>query len=146
MERQIRADIRSCEKCQASKPSLQRIGGSARILAIPKQPWASVSMELITQVPQSKKVPDAIMVMVDRLTKLDRFIPTTTEHTAEQAAFQFFSMVFRHNGLPSDIVSDRYPRFVSNYWQALWKNCGAELAMFIAHHPQPNGQTKSMNR
>ena len=70
-------------------------------------------MDLITQLPQSEEGWDAIMVVVDRFTKLAHFIPTTTTVMAERAAFPFFSMLFRHHGFPFEIVLDRDPRFVS---------------------------------
>ena len=42
-------------------------------------------------------------------------------------------------------MSDRDPRFVTNFWQALRQNCGTELAMSTAYHPQTDGQTERMN-
>ena len=51
MKTQIRAYVTSCETRQTNKPVLQRKSGIARSLPIPKQPWGSVSMDLITQLP-----------------------------------------------------------------------------------------------
>ena len=72
-------------------------------------------MDFITQLPQSEEGWDAIMGVVHRLTKLAYFIPTTTTVTSEQTALLFISMVFRHHGLPSEIVSDRDTRFCQNF-------------------------------
>jgi hypothetical protein len=48
--------------------------------------------------------------------------------------------------MPTSIVSDRDPRFTSNFWRAFVKLLGTELAMSTAYHPQSDGQTERMNR
>jgi hypothetical protein len=49
--------------------------------------------------------------------------------------------VFKHHGLPKDIVSDRDLKFTNKFWRALWKCMGSELKMSISFQPQTNGQT-----
>ncbi len=56
---------------------------------------------------------DAIMVVVDRFSKMAHFIPTKDEATAQETGGLFFSHIFKHHGLPKDIVSDRDPKFTS---------------------------------
>jgi hypothetical protein len=49
---------------------------------------------------------DAIMVVVDRFSKMAHFIPTKDEATAQETRKLFFSHIFKHHGLPKDIVSN----------------------------------------
>ncbi|GMF54826.1 unnamed protein product [Phytophthora fragariaefolia] len=42
------------------------------------------------------------------------------EVTAKQTARLFVDMVFRHHGMPIDIVSDRDPRFTARFWQEVF--------------------------
>src|SRR6185437_16439429 len=58
----------------------------------------------------------------------------------------FFQQIIRHHAVPNNIVSDRDPRFMSNFWQALWKELGSKLKMSTSYHPQTDGQTERANR
>ncbi len=88
---------------------------------------------------------DAIMVVVDRFSKMAHFIPTKDEATAQETGRLFFSHIFKHHGLPKDIVSDRDPKFTSKFWRALWKRMGSELKMNTSFRPQTDGQTERVN-
>ncbi|KAE8967624.1 hypothetical protein PR001_g28047 [Phytophthora rubi] len=66
--------------------------------------------------------------------------------TAPQAAQLFVDNVFRNHGLPGAFVSDRDPRFVSHFWQHLFRLLGTRLDMSTADHPQTDGQTERVNR
>ena len=56
---------------------------------------------------------DAILVVVDRLTKLALFIPTTK--SMADVASLFLQHVVRAHGLPDTLVSDRDPIFTSHF-------------------------------
>ncbi len=73
------------------------------------------------------------------------FIPTKDEATAQETGRLFFSHIFKHHGLPEDIVSDRDPKFISKFWRTLWKRMGSELKMSTSFRPQTDGQTERVN-
>lgn len=146
MQEDIKKYIGSCLPCQSNKPSNQAPMGLLQPLPIPEKKWSQVSMDLITQLPKSRSGFDAIFVVVDKLTKMVHFIPTTTNVNAPQLAHIFFKEVVRLHGLPSSIVSDRDARFTSKFWRALWQQFGTKLAMSTSFHPQTDGQTERANR
>jgi hypothetical protein len=88
------------------------------------------------------------MVVVDRLSKLVHFIPTTVDITAMEVAKLFVQLhhVAKHHGLPESIVSDRDSKFTSKFWQAVMKIWGVKTNMTTAFHPEGNAQTERMNR
>ena len=66
----------------------------------PTRPWQQVSMDLITQLPRSSDGNDAIVVFVDKLTKMVHYVATTTTVTAPQLATLFMREVVRLHGVP----------------------------------------------
>jgi hypothetical protein len=115
-------------------------------LPIPDVPWKSVSMDFITQLPETRRGHDAILVFVDRLTKMVHFAPTRTDVSAEGVAQLFMEHVIRLHGCPKDVVSDRDARFTSRFWKAIMRLCGTRMSMSSAFHPESDGQTERVNR
>nr|GFD29812.1 reverse transcriptase domain-containing protein [Tanacetum cinerariifolium] len=50
-------------------------------------------------------------------------------------------VVTRH-GIPVSIISDRDPRFASNFWRSLQNALGTRLDMSTAYHPETDGQSE----
>jgi hypothetical protein len=75
------------------------------------------------------------MVMVDRFSKMAHFIPIKDEAMAQETGRLIFTHVFKHHGLPKDIVLDRDPKFTSKFWRALWKRMGLEFKMSTSFRP-----------
>ena len=75
-------------------------------------------MDFVTGLPTSDGS-DAILVVVDRLTKMRHFIPTTIEASAETVADLYINCIYRLHGIPDTIVSDRGPQFVALFWKLL---------------------------
>lgn len=149
MRRTVREYVRSCISCQQNKPPNTLPAGLLQSLEIPDERWETVTMDLITQLPVTKNQHDCIVVFVDKLSKMTHFVPASTKNNATKAtdlARMFFDNIVRHHGVPKRIVTDRDPRFLSNFWQSLWKLFGTKLAMSTSFHPQTDGQTERMNR
>jgi hypothetical protein len=146
MDKFIQQYVTSCDACQRNKPSQQAPMGPMMPLPIPARPWQQVSVDLITALPKSRSGNDAIVVFVDKLTKMVHYVPTTTTVTAPQLATLFMREVVRLQGVPESILSDRDPRFTAHFWKAFWSQLGTTLTMSTAYHPQSDGQTERANR
>ncbi|GJP64062.1 hypothetical protein CLOP_g21093 [Closterium sp. NIES-67] len=102
-------------------------------------------MDLMTGLPAGASQNDAVLVVVDRLMKMAHFAPCRTTITAEQTAKLLISTVVHLHGIPKAIVSDRDPRFTSNFWTKMWEQYGTRLYLFTAYHPLTDGQTEWTN-
>ena len=86
------------------------------------------------------------MVCVDRLSKMVRLIPCHKTISSEMAAKKFRDYVWKDFGLPSRIISDRGPQFVSSFSRALNSLLGITENLSTARHPQTDGQTERLNQ
>ncbi|GJP82565.1 hypothetical protein CLOP_g12808, partial [Closterium sp. NIES-67] len=126
--------------------SIIRPAGLLQPLEPPQRPWQHVTMDFVTGLPATETGNDAVLVVVDRLTKMAHFAPCRTTITAEDTAKLFISTVVRLHGLPSAIISDRDPKFTSDFWQETWAQYGTRLQFSFAYHPPTDGQTERTNQ
>jgi hypothetical protein len=136
--------VKTCLTCQQNQVLNKKQARLLRPLPILEGPWESVSMDFMVSLPPSKGF-DAIMVVVDRFSKMAHFIPTKENAMAQKTRRLFFTHVFKHHGLPKDIMSDKDPKFTSKFWRALWKRMGLELKMSTSFRTQTNGQIERVN-
>ena len=142
----IKEYVSTCPTCQQIKHSTQKKAGLLQPLEIPDEKWSHISMDLITQLPVSRNGKDAIVVFVDRLTKMIHMAPIKTAIKPPELARVMVQTVVKYHGVPKAIVSDRDPRFRSHFWQALMKSLGTKLQMSTAYHPQTDGLTERANQ
>ncbi|KAG3089897.1 hypothetical protein PI125_g17857 [Phytophthora idaei] len=86
MAKFVRSYVESCELCQRNKYIRGKPTGHLHPLEIPEQCWTDISMDFMTNLPQTDSSFDAILVIVDRLTKRAYFLPTTSNATASETA------------------------------------------------------------
>ena len=67
---------------------------------------------------------DSIMAMVEKLTKESHFISVKSTYKFDAIATIFMNEIFRLHGLPKVIVSDKDPKFTSNFWKGLFTDLG----------------------
>ena len=104
------------------------------------QRWERVSMDFITHLPKTRLGYDAMLVIVDYLTKMMILRPTHSTDTTVDTARIFMDVVIRIHSLPNVIVSDRDTRFTNGFWREVFKIMGTSLAMSLGFHPQMDGQ------
>ena len=53
----------------------------------------------------------------------------------------YIEYIVKLHGISLIIVSDRDPRFTSDFWKSLQEALGSKLRLISAYHPQTDGQT-----
>src|SRR3954465_1475474 len=99
-------------------------------------------MDFVTGLPNTASGHDSIWVIVDRHTKSAHFIPSNITYPVAKLAEIYVRVIVKLHGIPLCIVSDRDPRFTSDFWKSLQESLGSKLRLSSAYHPQTDGQTE----
>ena len=102
-------------------------------------------MDFVVELPLSFSY-DAVMIVVDSVSKQAYFILTHTTVTAEGAARLFLHQVWKLHGLPKCVISDHGPQFVAHFTRELYRLLGIKLASSTAWHPQTDRQMERINQ
>jgi hypothetical protein len=145
MNQEVTAKVTNCPVCQQCKNEHIKTPGLLQPNPIPTTPWKDIAMDFIEGLPLSLGK-DAILVVVDRLTKYAHFLALSHPFTAAQIAKVFFDNIHKLHGIPATIISDRDKIFTSNFWQSLFKLVGTKLCLSTAYHPQTDGQSERVNQ
>jgi hypothetical protein len=146
MKREIAEFMALCDVCQRVKAEHQRPAILLQPLQVPEWKWDEIRMDFITGLPKTQGGYDSIWVVVDRLTKVARFIPVKTTYGGNKLAELYFARIVSLHGVPKKIVSDRGSQFTSHFWKKLQEELGTRLNFSTAYHPQTDGQTERLNQ
>ncbi|CAI7887542.1 unnamed protein product, partial [Closterium sp. NIES-53] len=103
-------------------------------------------LDFITGLPPTNAGHDAILVVIDKFSKMGHFVPTHTTARTEETAQLFLKHIISQHGIPTTLISDRDPKFTSKFWKELMSLMGTRLVMSSAYHPQTDGQTERLNQ
>ncbi|GJZ44771.1 ty3-gypsy retrotransposon protein [Tanacetum coccineum] len=145
MRQSVTNFVNECSICQQVKPFNKAPQGLLQPLKIPGKIWDSISMDFITHLPPSCGK-TTIFVVVDRLSKHAHFSALGPHFSVVQVAEIFVKDVVKIHGIPTSIISDRDPLFMSSFWKELFRLQGTTLSTSSAYHPQTDGQTEVLNR
>jgi len=124
----INDSVRSCHECKHNKSLRHSKYGLLQPLEVPYVAWTSISVDLITQLPQAQGSTQR-RVVVDRFTKMGNFIGLATDATAKDVADTILNQVWKRHALPSEIVSEMDPKFFGQFWESLCKVVGIKRRM-----------------
>jgi len=93
-----------------------------------------ISANFITKLPLAQGY-DSILVVVDQLTKIVYFIPTTEKISAEGLVRLFRDNVWKLHGLPESIISDRGLQFAAGLMKELNEILGIKSKLLMTFHP-----------
>ena len=137
----VKKYVSGCNICQQMKNRPQQPYGPLIPNPVPAEPWDIITIDLITQLPESDGY-NAICVVVDRLTKRAHFFSITNEFSAKDLADLLYERIWTLHGLPLQIISDRGTQFAAELFQEWCKRLGIESSMSTAYHPQTDEQTE----
>jgi Integrase zinc binding domain len=139
--------LKGCAKCQESKMNLPRSKASLQRFDthVEDGPFQYLSMDLITDLPKSEGY-NSILTIVDQgCSKVAKFISCMKTIDGPGVAKEYLHHLVSWFGLPQQIISDRDPRFTSNFSHIICKDTGIQQNLSTAFHPWTDRQTEQMN-
>ena len=131
--------------CLCTKASWQSPVRELHLLPIPDAPWDTIDVDFIVELPESEGK-DAVMVVVDSVTKCGHFVDTVTMLSTVGMARLYIQHIWKHHSLPKKAIFDRGPQFVVEFMKELYQLLGIKLAATTTYHPQGDGQTERINQ
>jgi len=86
--KEVKRYVEGCDACQRNKNHTEQLVGKLMPNSILEKLWTHILADFITKLPLAQGY-DSILVVVDRLTKMVHFIPTTEKTSAEGLARLF---------------------------------------------------------
>ena len=143
--KEVKRNVEECDACQHNKNCTEQLAEKLMPNSILERPWMYISADFITKLLLAQEY-DSILVIVNRLTKMAHFIPTTEKTSAEGLARLFRDNIWKLHGLPKSIISDRGPQFVVGLIRELNKMLGIKSKLSTVFHPQTDRQTERVNQ
>jgi len=141
----IKKYIQECFKCQQNKVQHQKKARELHLLKIPQGFWQEISIDIIGLLPKSNRK-DAIVVIIDRFTKMIRLKMTIINIFLEEIAKIYWDKIWKIHGVLRNILSDREPQFTSRFIEEFTKALGITRQLSMAYCPQTDGQTERINQ
>ena len=138
--------VSKCLECQQFKADHQHPVGLLQPHDILMTKWEVISMDFIVGFPLTSLRHNAMLVVVDKLTKSSHFIPVRDTYDVTNVAKVFINEIVRLHGVPKKMISDRDPKFTSRFWTSMQSALGTQLNLSSAYHPETDGQTERVNQ
>ena len=145
MSRYIGQYVSTCDFCLRTKPWRYSPVGKLQLLSVPDIQWNMLSVDFVVELMESSGH-NAVMTVVDAVSKRVHFISTHMMVTAQGAARLFLHYVWKLYSLPKRIVSDHGSQFVALFTKELYRLLDIRISSSTAWHPQINGQTECVNQ
>jgi hypothetical protein len=149
MKQSIEKYIRNCHICRRSKISRDKYSELLNSLFISDRSWMNIIMNFVTELSKSTEEFNAILMIINRLTKMHHYISCIAEKdetTVEKTTRLLINNVWKLHELFNIIVSDRDSQFVSLVWKVLCKTLKIDIKLSIAFHFEIDDQSEIANQ
>src|SRR6266478_3285222 len=145
LSRYIAKFVAGCDACNRTKTFPMQKVGKLIPNKVPDRRWQVISVDMIRELPDSKGY-NAILMVVDRLSKRIHAVPTVTSLDSAGVARLFLEHVWHHHRLPEEVISNCRPAFVSNFSYKLAALLGVKLTPSTSYHLQTDSQMEHVNQ
>ena len=133
--------VAGCMQCPKSKAD--RHSRQTKLVPMPpgERPFEKIAMDFVGELPESETF-NTFLVVTDRFTKVQHYIPSKTTWTAEVVADSYINEIWKLYGLPRYITSDCGPQFAPKFLLELNQKHNINLRLSTPYHLQTDGLSK----
>ena len=137
--------VNTCHECQKHKYTNQMRPGLCQPLPVPERPFAEVALDLVGQLPLTKRKNMYILSITDRLTKfaVACALPDIQSETVMTAFQNEWLLKY---GICETLLTDRGSNLCSIYSENFYKSFGIKHLTTTAQNPECNGQVENFNK
>ena len=153
MSRDIDSFVAECTTCSLNADAPPGTAGYFQPSEAPSPgstPWRCVSLDFITggleAVEHKGRTCGQLLVMCDQLSRLVKLLPCPVDITAAGVAELYFEEVHPTLGLPAQLKGDRDPKFIADFFQALFAQLGVSVRLSSPYSSASNGLVERTNR
>jgi transposase InsO family protein len=139
MNQHIKQHIRRCPTCLLCKHSTSLPTTKLCPIPPPAQPFQEYLVDIVSGFPITKKGPKYITCVVDRFSKMLWTFPSSSMPTSHSIWRDMDTHIFKNNGYPTKLISDRGSQFTSSKWLAYNLKVNSNVALSSSYHPQTDG-------
>ena len=103
--------------------------------------FEEIAMDFVGEIPESEGF-NAILVVTDRFTKVQHYIPAKTTWTAEDVGNSYINDIYKLCDLSRHITSESGPQFASKFLKELNGKLHINLRLSTAYYPQTDGRSE----
>ena len=148
MGKEVYKYVKGCAQCQQNKVNTQAKKAPLNPITPIENalPFQTIAMDFIVKLPPSEGYNSILTITDHDCTKMILAIPCQETINAEGVANLYLRQVFPRFGLPSKVISDRDPRFVSRFMKEICRLLGITQNISTAYHPCTDGQSEQTNQ
>lgn len=128
--------VDGCELCQCWKSIHDARYGLLQ--------WIPAAADFIVKLPDSNGF-DSILVVIEKNTKLVDFIVTNETINSSAIAILYLHHVWKHHGIPDEIISDHGRVFISKFMKWLNELFHIQPSPMTTFHPQSHDKSERVN-
>ena len=139
--------IQHCPECQLHRTRRHLPYGDLQPIITPPIPFHTITLDFVLALPVSIDGYECLLTIMCKFSKRIALISGKSTWSAEEwAVALLLRLQIADWGLPSAMISDRDPKFMSDLWKAIFEKLGTKILASTAYHPQADGQSERTNQ
>lgn len=121
--------------------------GSLQPIQSPPVPFFTLTLDFILALPLSPEGYNVLMSVTCKFSKRITLVPSKDTWPAADWAYALLARLDLIDwGLPEELITNRNPKFLSEFWMALFTKLEVKLLYSTAYHPQTDGSSERTNQ